>query len=67
MDDLIEALIILRKYGNPAYPTHCEGEVLFVDVLPREVIEEDMNRLNNLGFSPNSEGTGFESFKFGSC
>lgn len=24
MDDLIEALTIMRRYDNPKYPTHCE-------------------------------------------
>jgi hypothetical protein len=29
MDDLIKALQILRKYGNPEHPTHCNwGEMV---------------------------------------
>jgi len=30
MDDLIKALQILRKYGNPKYPTHCEHDTLYI-------------------------------------
>jgi hypothetical protein len=67
MDDLIEALTILRKYANPAYPTHCEHDTLFVNVDPNLVSPEDTQRLDELGFSPDSDGAGFTSFKFGSC
>ena len=28
MEDLIKALQILLKYGNPKYPTHCEHDEL---------------------------------------
>ena len=30
MEDLIKALQILLKYGNPSYPTHCEHDELRV-------------------------------------
>ena len=32
MDDLIAALTILRKYGNPQWPTHCEHDILYVAI-----------------------------------
>lgn len=67
MDDLIEALTILRKYGNPAYPTHCEHDELWVDIRPELVSDEDKRRLDELGFFTSDSKLGFTSFKFGSC
>lgn len=65
MDDLIEALTILRKYDNPKYPTHCEHDELFVCVDPGLVSDQDIQRLDNLGFFTSEEV--FKSYKFGSC
>jgi len=67
MKDLIEALTILLKYGNPQFPTHCEHDELYVDIDPEQVSEEDKKRLYELGFFPSEELTGFTSYKFGSC
>ncbi len=68
MDDLIEALTILRKYGNPGCPTHCEHDVLYVMVDPALVSKEDKKRLKELGLTPDSDfGNCFSSFKFGSA
>lgn len=67
MDDLIEALTILRKYGNPDYPTNCEHDELTVTIAPRLVSEEDKQRLGELDFLPDQYGEGFKSFRFGSC
>lgn len=69
MDDLIEALQIMRKYGNPKHPTNCEHDVLRVYVDPEKVSDEDKKRLDELGFSPDDELDGgcFKSYKFGSC
>lgn len=67
MDDLIEALVILRKYGNPPYPTHCEHDTLFVNIDPSPVSPEDLAKLDDLGFFPDDDGVGFLSYKFGSC
>jgi hypothetical protein len=67
MDDLIKALTILRKYGNPQNPTHCEHDVLHV-AIDAEVSEEDLLELDRLGFFPDTEyGMGFRSYRFGSC
>ena len=69
MKDLIEALTILAKYMDPEerWPTHCEHDVLYVcHVEPEDVSEEDMKRLDELGFFPNDE-LGFQSYRFGSC
>lgn len=65
MDDLIKALTILRKYGNPDWPTHCEHDVLLVLIDPADVSEEDLAELETLGFrAGNGEGC-FVSYKFG--
>ncbi len=65
MSDLIEALTILRKYGDKQHPTHCEHDELTVDVDPEVVSGEDKHRLDALGFFPDEEV--FKSFRFGSC
>lgn len=67
MDDLLEALTILRKYGNPAFPTHCEHDVLYVVVPADNVSTEDLQHLEELGFTVNEDDEGFVSYKFGSC
>lgn len=69
MNDLIRALTILAKYGNPRRPTHCEHDLLHVAIDPALVSEEDKQTLEGLGFVPGDgdwEG-GFNSFRFGSC
>jgi hypothetical protein len=67
MDDLIQALAIFRKYGNPAYPTHCEHDELFIcGIDPTDVSEEDKLILKGLGFFVSKDG-GFRSFRFGSA
>jgi hypothetical protein len=70
MSDLIEALQILLKYGNPKFPTHCEHDVLNVmGIPPADVSEEDKEKLEKLGFfvSVGYEEECFRSFRFGSC
>ena len=68
MDNLIEALMIFRKYSDDNYPTHCEHDVLMVPcVNVEEVSTEDMCRLDTLGFFPCEVYNCFISFKFGSC
>jgi hypothetical protein len=67
MKDLIEALQIFAKYGDPENPTHCEHDELFVHVVDaKEMSAEDLTRLEELSFTP-SDGGGFSSFRFGSC
>ncbi len=66
MKDLIEALTILLKYGNPYAPTHCEHDELLVMIDPLNVSDEDKARLDTLGFSP-GEYYCFRSFRFGSA
>lgn len=66
MDALIEALTIMRKYANPELPTNCTHDVLWVDVNPVLVSPQDLARLKELHFEPDSYG-GFTSSYFGSC
>jgi hypothetical protein len=68
MNELIEALTILAKYAQPAFPTHCEHDVLFIMVDPAVVSAEDLARLEELRVVPSSEGEAhFESYWFGSA
>lgn len=66
MTKLIEALQIFLKYGNPAYPTHCEHDTLFVLIDPASVSEVDIERLDELGFQPTDDGS-FRSYRYGSA
>jgi hypothetical protein len=70
MSDLIEALQILLKYGNPEYPTHCEHDELTIwGIDPSDVSEDDKEKLDKLGFFISNEDGDecFRSFRFGSC
>ena len=68
MNDLIEALQIFAKYQNHKWPTYCEHDVLYVvGITPETVSQEDLRRLSELGFLPNDDCDGFESFRFGSA
>lgn len=74
MSDLIEALQILLKYGNPNRPTHCEHDILMIcGINPQDVSNEDKEKLEKLGFFVSEsldygfDEKMFKSFKFGSC
>ncbi len=70
MDDLIAALQIFRKYGNPRNPTHCEHDVMIIcGIDPENVSDEDKIELERLGFFVNCEfgDECFQSFRFGSA
>jgi len=68
MEDLIEALKILLKYGNPHNPTHCEHDVLMIaDISPDVVTHEDQERLEELGFIVDRFEGAFISYRFGSA
>lgn len=68
MDDLIEALQILKKYSKDTkYPTHCEHDILMVTAArDKDIPEEDAVRLEELGFDWSDEYECWCSFKFGS-
>jgi hypothetical protein len=67
MSDLIEALQIFAKYGNPDRPTNCSHDELFVDISPKLVSKKDKKRLDELSFFTDKDDDGFKSFRFGSC
>lgn len=69
MRELIEALELLAKYGEPAYPFHCEHDVLVIcGIDPADVSAEDKCRLEAYGFFESEEYEGhFASFKYGSA
>lgn len=66
MDDLIEALHIFRKYGNPHSPFSCEHDTLYVQVEAKHVSQEDKDKLEELGFNVEDDLGNFYSFRFGS-
>ena len=69
-DAIIEACEIFKKYSDTPHPFHCEHDQLYVNVSPEEVADEDIDRLDELGFFP-GEGdwtaNGFISYRYGSC
>lgn len=73
MENLIKALQILLKYGNPDRPTHCEHDVMtIVGIKPEDVSEVDKQRLDELGFFVSKDDDYgdeemFQSFRFGSA
>lgn len=70
MSDLIEALQIFLKYGNPHNPTHCEHDVMLISgIEPLAVSEPDKARLKDLGFYVSREfgDEGFQSYRYGSA
>lgn len=67
MNDLIEALTLLRKYGDPHYPTHCEHDYLRVMVRYDEVSDSDKKRLAELGFLRDESTECFGSYRFGNA
>lgn len=82
MEDLIKALQIFLKYDNPKWPTHCEHDVMYVNVCPKNMEPEDIKELGELGFfavdgngwcydegfnGEYSEDAFFMSYKYGSC
>jgi len=67
MEDLIKALQIFLKYGNSYAPTNCSHDELYVDIEPEKVSDEDIAKLDKLGFFVNEEYNGFSSYRFGSC
>lgn len=69
-DGLIRALTIFRTYGEVRRPTHCEHDVMYVCVEPGSITDEDLERLEELGFTPSHEDgmeDCFKSFRYGSA
>lgn len=68
MEQLIEALQIFLKYGNPSYPTHCEHDCLWIcGIQPSQVSKEDKAKLKKLGFFVDESDDSFKSFRYGSA
>ena len=68
MRDLIKALQIFLKYGDPDYPTHCEHDELWIcgyDGI--DISDEDLKLLDELGFFYDNNDQSFKSFKYGSA
>jgi len=59
MENLIKALQILLKYGNPKYPTYCyHEEMRIMEISPNDVSEEDKEELERLSFNVGDDGDG---------
>jgi len=68
MEDLIKALQIFLKYGNPNNPTNCNhDELAIMEIDPNKVSNEDKLSLEELGFIVDDEYDCFISFRFGSA
>ena len=69
MDDLIKALQILVKYGNPYNPTHCEQDLLTIVGIDTDIVsKEDKKELKKLGFFVSKYfDDAFHSYRFGSA
>lgn len=65
MDDLIKALQIMRKYGNPYSPTHCEHDEMTFNIDSSVITAEDKEELEQLGVYDTGEM--MHSFRYGSC
>ena len=66
-DEIVAAIRIFQRYGNPDRPFHCAHDILMVCISPNEVSEEDKEELDSLGFYPDFENDGFHSFRYGSA
>ena len=69
MNNLIEALNIFKKYiGDKTYPTWCEHDVLGICCdIEDNISEEDIKRLDELGFFYSEEYDCYISYLYGSC
>ena len=70
MDDLIEALTIMRKHvpADRGWPTNCVHEELWVyGPSPVDMPKSAVVRLEELSFTWDDECEGWFSLRFGSC
>lgn len=64
MEDLIQALQILIKYGNPKRPISCRHDILtIISIDPHWVSKEDKSKLERIGFFVGSDYDGKECFQ----
>ena len=68
MSDLIKALTILLKYGDPRNPTYCTHDEMWIcGISPGDVSDEDKAVLDELGFFVDDGDDCFKSYRFGSA
>lgn len=71
MDDLIEALNLVRPYMSDygmKYPTGCDHDVLWLNVDADSIPADVIARLETLSFIPSEDySDSLISFRFGSC
>jgi len=68
MKELIEALQIFLKYGNPDYPTNCEHDIMYIcGINSNDVSDDDKIKLEQLGFEIDNDFNQFYSDKYGSA
>lgn len=66
--DLIEGLTLLAKHHtDDISPLHCQHDTLNVLADDEAFTDEEIARLDTLGFSVNNSEGGFYSFRFGSA
>lgn len=68
MKDLLEAITIMAKYiDDTRWPTNCSHDTLRFNTIDNTLVsEEDIKRLEELGFEKDDDTGGFYSFRFGS-
>ena len=70
MKQLLWAITIFLKYGDPDFPTHCEHDIMYIcGIDPDDVTEKDKLELAEIGFDV-TDDLGikqFYSYKFGSA
>ncbi len=68
LSELIEALQIFLKYGDVAWPTHCEHDEMWIYLNFQTTISpDDHTRLEELGFAWDKDGECYKSYAFGSA
>lgn len=67
LSQLIEALIIFKKYAGSDWVVYCTHEEMRVYIDTDKVSDFDKRLLGNLGFSADGDEEYFYSFEHGSC
>jgi hypothetical protein len=67
MKNFIKALNILLKYENPDYPFHCEHDILYICISPKNISLEDIKKLDDLQIHADYEEDHFFSYHYGSA
>ncbi|MFJ4653785.1 hypothetical protein ACIP5Y_21170 [Nocardia sp. NPDC088792] len=66
--DLLEGITILARHpDNDISPFHCEHDKLTVCANPADFTDEELERLDTLGFRVGDDEESFDSFRFGSA